>query len=696
MNKITRENRDFQTKMVRLSRAFAVAGFLLCAGGGFAQNVSVQSSGEAQLGQPDSIVAVTANAYGLSQVAPSDLPMYGTYWLIDQNGIMAPLPCPPIDLTQPIYTVTANIFLVDATGGQVAPNRRLSARSMLTSSVESVQAAVEAQGNAIANLIEQIQSAQIMQVTAQMFGMDISTSGGGNSGVYGADYSSYIVGYSFDTNQLWLEITNVPNGSFSYNLHNATNFVYAIETTTDLNQLFTVETEIFPADTNCQPFTLQNNDRQYLFVRAMDWTGVDSDGDGVPDWWAWEYWGTANLMDNNLDYSGNGNTFSQDYSNNVTPTVFAFTGIAVTNNYVNTSQPVVQLNVAGNPYYIAVSVDDTNFQTDAVWQPYSGSNMVVNLGMTEGWKTIYIGLRGHGDDPINAVWQGKRFKLDYTPPALFITNPVNTTVDIPMIQLQGFSPEALSSISYDLTNAAGLLTSQQILVLNQYYDTNTFEFTTNIFQAYDVVLTNGVNTFIFHATDLAGNTTTASYSVSLDYSAKTNPPSVKVTWPQNGTQVSGISFTVDGQVSDATITVSATITDTNGDINTVNGLVERTGKFWLENLPLNSGTNTVTLTATDAAGNMTTNIFNVIQSALTLTMNPVTPDSQLWQPTVNLTGSISDATYAVWVNGVKGHNNGGGAWSASNVPVDSGGTATFTATAYAPNEQQPDGSYGTP
>ena len=48
----------------------------------------------------------------------------------------------------------------------------------------------------------------------------------------------------------------------------------------------------------------------------------------------------------------------------------------------------------------------------------------------------------------------------------------------------------------------------------------------------------------------------------------------------------------------------------------------------------------------------------------------------------------------IWVNGVKGHNNSNGTWSASNVPVNDGGTASFTATGYAPNEQQPDGSYG--
>jgi hypothetical protein len=67
---------------------------------------------------------------------------------------------------------------------------------------------------------------------------------------------------------------------------------------------------------------------------------------------------------------------------------------------------------------------------------------------------------------------------------------------------------------------------------------------------------------------------------------------------------------------------------------------------------------------------------------------------QLWQPTINLTGTISDATYAVWVNGVKGTNNGDGTWGAQNVPVDNGGTASFTVTGYSPDETQPDGSHG--
>jgi len=643
---------------------------------------------------PDSIVAVTADAYSLEPVGLESLPTFaGTFWIADAHGMMPPYPgLPPQYWNCPVWNIAGNIYLVDATGGAVTVNtRRLGAMSATVTS-EQVATAANAQGNKIADLIQQVQGAQMLRDMAQMFGMDVPGFGdGGGSG--GGDYTNNYVPYTFDTNQLWLEITNVANGISYYNLHHATNQVYAIWTTTNLLMPFTVETELCPTNADCQPFTLANFDRQYLFVRAQDWTGMDSDSDGIPDWWAWQYWGTINVTDTNLDYSGNGLTFTQDYSNNITPTVFIYTGLEVPNNYVSTTTPAVQLDVAGTPYYVATLIDDNNF-SNAVWNTYSGSTVTVNLGSVQGWHEVWIGLRAHADDPTSAVWQRKRLKLDWTPPALFITNPTNTTVDIPMIQLQGFSPEALSSISYDLSNAAGTVSNQQVLVLNQYYDTTTWEYTTNTFQAFDVVLTNGVNTFTFHAADLAGNTTTANYSITLDYSAKTNPPSVQVTWPQNGTQVSGNSFTVDGQVADATIAVAATITDNNGNTNTLNGLVERSGKFWVENLPLNSGTNTVTLNVTDAVGNSITNSFNVVQSAVSLTVDAVGDPQQLWQPTVNLTGTISDASYAVWVNGVKGTNNGNGTWSASNVPVNDGGTASFTATGYAPNEQQPDGSYG--
>ena len=60
----------------------------------------------------------------------------------------------------------------------------------------------------------------------------------------------------------------------------------------------------------------------------------------------------------------------------------------------------------------------------------------------------------------------------------------------------------------------------------------------------------------------------------------------------------------------------------------------------------------------DAVGNTSLTNIIVVQSPLVLTINPVADSSQLWQPTVNVTGTISDPTYTVWVNGVKGVNYG--------------------------------------
>jgi hypothetical protein len=202
---------------------------------------------------------------------------------------------------------------------------------------------------------------------------------------------------------------------------------------------------------------------------------------------------------------------------------------------------------------------------------------------------------------------------------------------------------------------------------------------------------------------LAGNTTTTNFNFTLDYSSKTNPPVVQIIWPQAGAQIGDSTFTCRGWINDPTARVTTQLVFTNANsnlfwggiyTNVYAGATDRNGNFWLENLPMHAGTNVFTITVTDAVGNTSKTNISVVQSTLVLTVNPVTPDSQLWQPTVNLTGTISDPTYAVWVNGMKGHNNGNGTWSANNVPNNNGGAASFTATAYAPNEQQPDGSFG--
>ncbi len=117
----------------------------------------------------------------------------------------------------------------------------------------------------------------------QMRAMSMATFGlGWNNG--GDDLPAY----TFDANSLWLEITNVANGLAYLNLHNTTNQVYSIWSTTNLLTPFSgwqVETELWPTrdQTNVLPLTVDNSNRQNLFMRAEDWTGVTENGNTTPD-----------------------------------------------------------------------------------------------------------------------------------------------------------------------------------------------------------------------------------------------------------------------------------------------------------------------------------------------------------------------------------------------------------------------------
>ena len=467
------------------------------------------------------------------------------------------------------------------------------------------------------------------------------------------------------------------------NLHNGTNYVYEIFTKTNLLQAsWDIAGEVFPTDTNCNPFTVAASpgcDPACQFLWARDWTGVTSLGNTVPEWWFWRYYGTTNLTDATLDTQNQ--TLLYDYTNHQAPAnVIQFT-VGVANNYMATANAPAQIALqSGIPGYIAIAVDNTNYLNATNWTVYTSANITVPLGATEGWHGVWIGLCGHTDAPSAAVWQWKRLKLDTTPPQLVIAGPTNGTVNVPMIQLTGYSPEALSGISYDIANALGLATNQQVLVLDQSYSTNTWEFTTNTFQAFDVPLTNGVNSITIHATDLAGNVATLVTNFTLDYSNKP-APDIQLYWPQDGTLICSSPYTWRGHIDDPTATVTAQLVDTSGDTNMFYGIVERNGNFWVENLPVSSGTNWLTLTVTDAAGSVTNKNIMVFPGSVALTITMPSSD-QLWNQGLTVVGTISDpGDYTVWVNGAKANYTGGTGRRATNVQLPEGGTASIQARA---------------
>jgi hypothetical protein len=253
----------------------------------------------------------------------------------------------------------------------------------------------------------------------------------------------------------------------------------------------------------------------------------------------------------------------------------------------------------------------------------------------------------------------------------------------------------LASVKYDISNAERTTTNEDGQLTGDNLDIKTGIYTAHYFQCCDIRLATGLNRIALQATGLAGNTFTTNLNITLDYSKATSPI-IQLLWPKEGMELCGNSFTVRGQVQGAASTVAGTITDTNGNSVTVSGVVERTGRLWLDNLPLHDGTNRLMLSVTNSAGLVSSTNLSVIRSSFILRMDPVNGD--LWLPTISVSGFESDATYPVWVNGVKAvvsvNSDGTGKWVAEKVPVTEGGVASFDMYAYGPDEIQPDGLYG--
>jgi hypothetical protein len=702
-------------QIMKLSKQGTVtAAFITLAG--LLASAQVQSQPAQQ--PPDSVVAVVADAMSLPFVAPDERPAFGTFWEVRSSlpCITAPLPFPPLDPNTPVYAigdpVSGGQFLVDETAGRVTSSQEQYTGGTL-STMDSA-AILQAQADELQNFVAQTQARQAqaqLRANAQLSDFTLDDEDGELLGPMSLN--------SYTSDDLWLEILTVTNstGFFivhppeaevatgAYDLFMTTNLSTDVSDLNLTNWLHLLRT--VPGQTNLIVPDLWADQAYFRLGRTNDTdedgmsdayehlvshtnpTNADENDNGIPDGWEWSYFGSLQAGDS--DYDGDGVTNYQEYLNGTDPNKIQFR-LSVTNQLVNSSLVPVSLAVAGGvPSAVAILLDSTNYSA-ATWAAFS-SSLAVNIGTAEGWHDVWVGLRGRLDTS-QQTWEWVRIKLDETPPVLVLTSPTSTNGSQPLIQLKGHSSEALARISYDITNTAGLITNQQVLITSQTPGTNAWEFTTTDFQAFDVLLTSGLNALTLHATDLAGNTVAISTNFTVDFSNATNPPLVQIEWPQPGTKVSGTNFICNGWVDDPTATVVAKMVTTNGTTNAFTALVGRNGAFWIENLPLKSGTNLWTLCITNAAGHATVTNLSVIQSPLTLTLNTVTPDSQLWQSHVSVTGSISDAAYAVWVNGIKATNNGDGTWSAPDVPVTEGGAAIFDVTAYSPTEQQPDGSYG--
>lgn len=144
-----------------------------------------------------------------------------------------------------------------------------------------------------------------------------------------------------------------------------------------------------------------------------------------------------------------------------------------------------------------------------------------------------------------------------------------------------------------------------------------------------VPLANGVNFITITASDTAGNTAATTRSGTRDSDA----PLITISAPADGITTSQSALTVSGAVQDAT---PVTITINGGAV-----ALGANGSF-STSVALVTGTNTIAVSATDAAGNVATQTRTVIRD----NSPPLPPDPSTVASTINpgVTTTFGDAT----------------------------------------------------
>lgn len=204
----------------------------------------------------------------------------------------------------------------------------------------------------------------------------------------------------------------------------------------------------------------------------------------------------------------------------------------------------------------------------------------------------------------------------------------------------------------------------------------------NTFVIDQLPLQAGSNSIVVTATDTNGLTATTIRNVTA--TTGYTPPSlaVVVTSPTEGAILAGPDVTVSGTVTNST--GASTSISVNGRAATING-----NNFVIDHLPLQAGSNSITITATDTNGLTVSTIRNVTAttgytpSALeVVALSPVEGATTVG-PDVNVSGTVTNTTAvetSVTVNGIPATVNGN-SFIANHVPLQQGvNSITITAT----------------
>jgi hypothetical protein len=466
---------------------------------------------------------------------------------------------------------------------------------------------------------------------------------------------------------LWLEVLGCSN-LVALAAHGAQGGSwYMIESSHDLTS-WMPEGAFIGAASDWTPADVGVGGRAKLFLRARLCPECSATALALD--WQLHFFGVTGL-DPQADPDADGYNLLAEQQAGLDPNKIAFAIAFATDRFDSNQVPGGISLYRGSPAFMALLVDNTD-TASASWTNYA-ANFTVDLGATDGWHEVRVGLRGFPSSAIQ-TWHTRRVKLDRKPPLLVVTRPVSRITSRPILQLAGHSLEPLRSLRYDLSNATEVVRNQIGFITGQTYDTSTAEFTTNLFQCFDLPLALGTNAIALRATDLAGNLTVTNLTVTLSFPDDAPPPLIAIHWPQDGATIGAASFTCRGQLDDPTATIAAQIIDAAGNAtNTVTASVERDGLFWVDGLPLANGTNILTLNVTNAAGKSSATNLIAVKTDVAIMISTL-PVDLLYRGKIPVTATINTSGYTLWMNGKRATDNGGNTWTWDEVPLSPSGT----------------------
>lgn len=241
---------------------------------------------------------------------------------------------------------------------------------------------------------------------------------------------------------------------------------------------------------------------------------------------------------------------------------------------------------------------------------------------------------------------------DNTPPEVNISSPeTGNYTNTPGITVSGTASDSTTLVNTVSVNGTGAILSGESYTAA-------------------ITLSEGANTVTATATDAGGNTGSSSITVILD----TIPPSITLDPVPSLTNNPQLAIT--GKIEDASPITAITV---NGKSV---GTTGQSPYQFSSDITLTEGSNTITVTATDKAGNTS-------NSSITVTLDTIAPVITITLPadgstvdtsTITVTGTIDDNAATVTVNGINAavSNN---TFTASGITLIKGAnTITVTAT----------------